>query len=399
MNILYIGYWNIKDPLTVATVFPNLKVLNEFTWVDRIVFTNVEREREEDSPFSDSKIIYRPYLSIKRKNVLVEKFKDFIEAPRFFIKLIRDFKIDIIIARGSPAGGLAYLVWRSTKTKFFVESFEPHAQYMVAANVWSPYDPRTLVQEYLESKQKQNATGLMPVAENYSVALQKLGVDKAKIKTVPCFVDTNKFSFSITDRQRVRNKLGIGDNSIVGIYVGRFGGLYLEKEVFALYKTAFDFYGDNFHLILLVPEVQHKWVLQQINENTIPRKRVHLMAVHHKEVPMFLSASDFGFATYKFAPAMAYLSPVKVGEYWANGIPVLLTNGVGDETRLIQSNPFAGVLFDKNEIHKDGNHLFGKLKAKISRQWDDMNAIQQMALKYRTPNFVVEAYKHFLKEN
>lgn len=44
MKILYISYWNINDPLTVATVYPNLKVLANFDWIDQIVFVNIERE-------------------------------------------------------------------------------------------------------------------------------------------------------------------------------------------------------------------------------------------------------------------------------------------------------------------------------------------------------------------
>ena len=80
-------------------------------------------------------------------------------------------KIDFIIARGAAAGALAYKAFKKTKVPFYVESFEPHAAYMLESSVWSKNDPRYLFQKRWEGKQKKYATGLMPVSNNYKKQL------------------------------------------------------------------------------------------------------------------------------------------------------------------------------------------------------------------------------------
>jgi glycosyltransferase involved in cell wall biosynthesis len=397
MNILYLGYWNLNDPLTHSTVFPNLSVLSSFPWIKRIVFVNVERDVREDHslPFTNDKIIYKPFISSRRSNVFSEKFNDFIKAPVFLRNLIIQFQIDAIIARGAPAGGLAWLVWRKTRIPFYVESFEPHGQYMVDSQVWRQYDPRNLIEAKLEQMQIRNASGLMPVALAYTRELEKMGVDPLRIKTVPCIVETERFQFSNESRKVIRQQLGIKSNQVVGVYAGRYGGLYLEEDAFRLYKKAFEYFGPEFHLILLTPEVYHTWIREQLTRFDLPIDRIHIQSVSHDEVPLFLSAGDFAFATYKPGKAMAYLSPVKIGEYWASGLPVILTEGVGDETDIIRKHPDAGVLFKPSELNSLGEE-FKRLQILI-RKGRSITKVVELAETYRNPRFVVEAYEYFLK--
>jgi hypothetical protein len=362
-----------------------------------VVFVNMQRMEKASLPsqLCDKKIIYRPFLSTPNKNVFLEKVRDFTKAPAFMIDLINRHNIEVIIARGSPAGGLAYLIWKKTKVPFFVESFEPHAEYMRESGVWKVYDPRFIIEHYLESKQKKLASGLMPVAAGYSDVLLKGGIQPKKVKTVPCAVNAEAFTFSPEKRNETRLLLQIEGKSVVGIYVGRYGGLYLQEEAFTLYNTAFSFFGGNFHLILLVPIQYLDWVHRQIKKYSLPQNNVHIRSVPHHQVPAYLSASDFAFATYRPGTSNAYLSPVKVGEYWANGLPVLLTEGVGDETNIIKKHTFAGVLFDVTRINDVT--LFKELKGKIPLIRGG-NEISALALKYRGLEPVKEAYMYFLNQ-
>jgi hypothetical protein len=400
MNILFLSYWNINDPLTSSTVFPHLKILSTFSWVNEIVFVNIEREVNETKtiPVTLDKITYRPYHSVSSNIVLLEKFHDFIQAPAFIARLIKEYKIDALIARGAPAGGLAWLVWRKTKVPFYVESFEPHAAYMIEAGVWKKWDPRTIIELILERKQKKRASGLMPVAYTYSRLLEKSGIDKKKIKTVPCIVDDKSFVFSAESRRKIRKQLNIPEKSIVGIYAGRYGGLYMEQGVFQIYKLAFVFFAADFHLILLSPAVYHNWIIQQIQVNSLPADRIHFKSVSHHEVPSYLSAGDFAFATYKPGKAMAFLSPVKIGEYWANGLPVLLTEGVGDETEIINKNHVSGMLFQLPVREEKFTHIFSRLRELMSE--DRILGIRPaLARKARNQEKVVQAYEYFLNKN
>jgi len=115
--------------------------------------------------------------------------------------LVRQGAVHAIVARGALAGCLAYLVWKKLAIAFVVESFEPHADYMLESAVWQRYDPRFLFERHWENRQKRVAAGLMNVAENHRQQLLAEGVPAARVVTVPCSVNLAAFRFSAPVRQ------------------------------------------------------------------------------------------------------------------------------------------------------------------------------------------------------
>ena len=57
----------------------------------------------------------------------------------------------------------------------------------------------------------------------------------------------------------------------------------------------------------------------------------------HSKVPNYLSAADVALALVKIGESKKHLSPIKVGEYWSCGLPVLIPKGIGDETQIIDT--------------------------------------------------------------
>ena len=65
----------------------------------------------------------------------------------------------------------------------------------------------------------------------------------------------------------------------------------------------------------------------------------------HCEVPDYLAASDFAFVIINPAPCRLFCSAIKIGEYWANGLPVLLPPGAGDDSAIVGAES-GGAVFD-----------------------------------------------------
>lgn len=84
----------------------------------------------------------------------------------------------------------------------------------------------------------------MPVAEKYRQQMIAKGVPAECIATVPCSVDANKFQFDDVARQSVRHLLDFAPAVLVGVYVGKFGGIYNDADNF----------GPTFRLIILTPD-------------------------------------------------------------------------------------------------------------------------------------------------
>ena len=350
MRILFLGYWGLHDGLTTSTIFPHLRLLQERADVEAVRLVTIERGPQAqdnlvfDPGYETPKISFEPLRSRPGGNVILNKIEDFTRFPTELLRQVAAFRPDFILARGAPAGALAYLVWQKSKLPFYVESFEPHAAYMLESGVWRSYDPRYLFQRHWEKRQKQLAQGLMPVAENYRRQLIQEGVPAERVATVPCSVDASQFAYSAAARQQVRQRLGWAAASVVGIYVGKFGGIYYDQEAFRVFRAAADHFGPDFQLIVLTPEPA-AGVQARLAAAGLPAEQAFVTKAQHEEVPAYLSAADFAFATIKPAPCRLFCSAIKIGEYWANGLPVLLTPGVGDDSAIAEVER-GGAVFD-----------------------------------------------------
>jgi glycosyltransferase involved in cell wall biosynthesis len=397
VKILFVGFWGLNDPLTLSTTFPNLELLNALDNVELVRFATVERDAEPvptlQLPFINEKITHQALVSRPQRSLLATKFEEFSRFPRELAASVRELGIDIIIGRGAMAGALAYLTSKRTGKPFYVESFEPHADYMLESGVWSRYDPRYLFQRFWENKEKKHAKGLMPVAENYRRQLQREGLNADNIITVPCPVNLTTFSPSITDGQAVRQRLNFMSDAIVGIYVGKFGDIYYDAEAFALFKTTADYFGSKFRLIILTPNPLSD-VNSKLRRVGIRAENCFTIKAPHHEVPSYLSAADFAFAPIKPANCRQYCSPVKVGEYWASGLPVLLTEGVGDDSDIIKREG-GGAIFNLQDPNSVPQAL-DNISQQISHV-DYREKVRNLALRHRSIELSRKAYEYFFR--
>ncbi|UOR03939.1 glycosyltransferase [Hymenobacter aerilatus] len=398
MRILFLGYWSLNDGLTTSTVFPHLRVLQERSDVEAIRLVTIERGAMAQAELTFApgyltpKITFLPLRSKPGQNVILTKIEDFTRFPDELVRQAAEFRPDFILARGAPAGALAYLVWKKIKLPFYVESFEPHADYMLESGVWRRYDPRYLFQRHWEKKQKRLASGLMPVAENYRRQLIKEGVPAARIATVPCSVDITQFAFEDEARQRIRQRLGFASTALVGIYVGKFGGIYYDEEAFQVFRAAADQFGSGFRLIILTPDPEQE-VQCKLTAAGLPSDSFFVTKAPHAEVPDYLSAADFAFATIKPAPCRLFCSAIKIGEYWASGLPVLVTPGVGDDSAIIEAEA-GGAVFDLRKpesVRQSVQHLRQLLTEPNLRI-----RIRELAARYRSLERARQAYTMLL---
>lgn len=394
MRILFLSYWGVTDPLTISTVFPHLQLLQQRPDVESILLVTIERAGvvpEVQLPFSSGKVTYAPLVSQPGRNVLVTKTDDFLRFPKELVQLVQEHHSDFLLARGAPAGALAYLVWKQNKLPFYVESFEPHADYMLESGVWRRYDPRYLFQLHWERKQKELAQGLMPVAENYRLQLIKEGVPADRIVTVPCSVNLTDFGYDAARRTQVRAQLGFGAEAVVGIYVGKFGDIYYDQEAYDLFRAAATHFGPEFRLIVLTPNPLEE-VRSQLTAVGLDETRSFVTKAPHQEVPGYLSAADFAFAPIKAADCRQFCSPIKVGEYWASGLPVVLTEGVGDDSNIIKQEG-GGAIFNVEEPASIPVAI--QRVAAILQQPDYREQTAKLAVHYRSLNRAKQAYATF----
>lgn len=386
VKVLYVSYWSLSDPLTEATVFPNLAIIRSHA--SELYLATIERKGSRMIPLPDS-VVHIPFSSVSWLPRFLKKTLDTILFSIRLIRVARSRNIDIVICRGSMAAIFAVVLHKLLGLPFLVESFEPHSEYMVEGKTWSKQSVEYNFQKWIENQTIKSASFLIPVSYSYADHLVKEGTAKQRVIVMPCCVDTNKFRFDANARKTVRKRLDVPDEAVVGIYVGKFGGLYLEEEAFGLFKETNDYFKGHFFLIVLSPQDCNE-IKCNLDAVGFASTSFFVATVDSSSVPSYLSAADFSFSLAKSALSMRYLSPVKNGEYWASGLPILLSKSVEDDERIIREWE-AGAIFDAADgpissslgtIHKIITCGRQTLAAKLSG----------LAVQYRSFKIIEERY-------
>jgi hypothetical protein len=369
-RILFLSYWSADEPLVRSTIVPYLELMANDPRIAEVVLVTVERSKGSSIPGQGSIAGVKHVMVHTRFRGwdLLSKFELFIRLPVLLVGMIRRWRIDVLDSKAALAGGIAYLVHRITGVPYIVESFEPHSEYMADCGVWSRHGLYYRVSRFLELKQRLTAQYLVTVTWNYYHYLIAQGVPKERIKVIPSITDLGRFAFDPKVRMDMRASFGWED-AVVGIYVGKFGGLYYDAEAFRIFRQAKDRFGRAFKLVILTMDPEAS-VRQRLADAGLQEEDVKVQFAPHQEVPNWLSMADMAFSTIRYAPNGLYQSPVKNGEYWANGLPVLLTHGVSDDHHIIQGCPWAGALFDlsvEGSVEQALYHMVELVSAGIDR--------------------------------
>src|SRR5262245_46017174 len=172
--------------------------------------------------------------------------------------------------------------------------------------------------------------------------IREFGV-RVPVDVIPCCVDTARFRFDPALRECRRRELGLTGEKLF-IYVGKLGARYLVPEVFGLFQTAREMMPDARLLILSGdPPAGFEEIAGRLG---VDRDAYGVRRAAHDDVPGWLSAADAGVALIRPAGCERGSSPIKVGEYLATGLPVVITAGIGDYSDLVARRE-VGVVLDR----------------------------------------------------
>lgn len=395
MKLLYISYWSINDPLTISTVMPALSKLKRHFKSDRITLVTIERENANYPKYNIPYdfVDHVPLTPPAQQSFIATKTYEMVRVPKKIEALGRKLSVDLIYARTSLAGMLAYKVAKSLNVPFIVDSFEPHGDYMVNAGAWNETGLKYKYARKYLLRQMQSARYLITVTDHYRQYLHDHEhVPLDKLRVIPCTANLDKMVFLPSKRTEIRERLGISPSAKVAIYLGKLGGLYYEEEAFKILNQAFNFFTD-LYVIMLGPNDKEK-VLTQLEEYDIPKNRVHIDSVPKEEVAAYLSAADFAYSFVKPTPTGLFQSPVKHGEYWACGLPFITPDQISDDCEIIQSEGGGAVLsHDLSNI--DACHE-AILELIINPGYRE--EIRKLALKYKNESIIDDVLSGIARE-
>ena len=294
----------------------------------------------------------------------------------------------------TPAGVIgAILKKMDSSLTLNIDSFEPHAEPMVEGKTWKRAGLKYMALFYFEKIEAKVADYLIlaaPGMEKYIHEKYKTTVTNYSVK--PACVDLETFSDKFIKNKELVNKYGL-ENKIVGLYAGKFGGIYLEDETFEFIRYCQDFWGKDKFRFLLLSNVYEMYLKEKLAVHGIEQSAIIKLFVEHRDIPLYLGLADFAISPYKPVPSKRYCTPIKNGEYWAMGLPVVITPGISVDSEIIEQNGAGAILKNldekgyQNAIEQINAIIKGKTRAEIYSQ------IRPLAEKYRNFNIAENVYR------
>jgi glycosyltransferase involved in cell wall biosynthesis len=165
------------------------------------------------------------------------------------------------------------------------------------------------------------------------------------IEVIPCCVDLARFSVDARARAAARAALGAGDRMVL-VYAGTLGSWYCEEEMARLFAAVRRRRPSLFAVYSRAPTERLRAALAH---QGVADADVAVRPTAPADMPAALAAADaaISFARPWFSKIAS--SPVKVAEYLACGVPVVLNRGIGDQDDLFTS----AAVIDAGELGAD----------------------------------------------
>ncbi|KKK64305.1 hypothetical protein LCGC14_2985530, partial [marine sediment metagenome] len=176
------------------------------------------------------------------------------------------------------------------------------------------------------------ADEVVVLTENIKEVLSSL--TSAPMTVIPCCVDTQIFKSSNSSKNE-KTEL---------IYAGSTGTWYCLEEMaefFKVWKT----YNKKVHWSIF-SQGDLETIRDTLRDKEIQNDDVEIQAVPYESMPASIVLGDVGIAFMKPTFSKRASCPIKVAEYLACGLPVVINAGIGDTEDLIERNRVGVVVRD-----------------------------------------------------
>ncbi len=391
-NILVLTYWSYPEALIQTYTLPYLKIIRDQLPADASIFlVTLEKDKASFMPDRFSKISSQLFSSGIQWRPFAYKTFGF-GAALLWLKvlpklwwLIITKRIDIIHCWCTPAGAVGYVLSVLTRRRLILDSYEPHAESMVENGTWKRNSIAFKLLFWLEQKQTARAVSIIAA----TAAMKKYAEDRYGVLIKRFFVKPACVDLSLFNDDENIGSLPELTNKLVCVYAGKFGGIYLMDEVFDFIKAAIDYWGNTFCFLILTNHTETE-ILACCNRAGVDRKYVVVRFVPHNEVPKYMSQASFAITPVKPVPSKRFCTPIKDGEYWALGLPVVIPQNISDDSDIIANHAIGAVLESFTRIE------YEKAIAKIDKLLNEPDLkyrIREVARKYRSFSIAEAVYE------
>ena len=399
-NILVLTQWSFKDALVQTYTLPYVEMIRQIIDANRKIFLVTSEHSKIALTATEIQVINESWNK-KGMALLAQPYRRF--GFRKLVGLIRDLwkiyrlvkkeNIRTIHAVCTPAGGMAYILSVLSGANFIVDSYEPHAESMVENGTWKKngFAYKLLIAfERLQSKKAMAVIGTTSGMKDYASDRFKINLKNFFVK--PACVDLKKFYPRQKEPALVKNLQLEG--KIVCVYAGKLGGIYFKEQVFDFIKACHDRWQDEFRFLMLT-NASRSEIINECERTGLPENVVISRFVFHDEIPSYLSLGDFALNPVIPVPTKKYCTSIKDGEYWAMGLPVVISPNISDDSGIIEKEGIGVVM---NFANKDEYERALNRMVDIMNNPDLKKSIREVGEQYRSFKIAENVYKEIYGE-
>lgn len=291
---------------------------------------------------------------------LKNKYLDFMNRIVFFLQilfLLYFSKYDLIYTRD-----FSFLVFLSKVPKFL----RPKKKVIYEAHRIYYYTSNRVNDLKLEIECIKLADIFIAISNGVKQDLIKLGADEKKIAVIPSGVKLNNY-FNEFDENDFRKKINVNNDEFIIIYAGSWEEWKGIEVLIRAYREVLKKINDC-KLILVGGEKEEFIKIRQLLEFLdIDRQRFLLVGfIPQTDVVKYLKISDIGIIpNIKTTLGIRYTSPLKLFEYMAAGLPIVVSDLPSMREILTEKE---AEFFEPENEHDLAVKLIGLINNKVKRE-------------------------------
>ncbi|WP_321327968.1 glycosyltransferase [uncultured Ilyobacter sp.] len=204
--------------------------------------------------------------------------------------------------------------------------------------------------DYLKMMEKatiQSAKKIVCVSESFKSYIVKMyNFDDKNIFVVPSCVPKSYVKYDKKIRFKLRNNLGISDRKVI-VYAGSAATYQCIEEMIELFGEIIK-YDSSFYFLFLVAGTSRSIIRNKFEHLNINDSYFRIDSVDHELISDYLMASDYGMIIRNNSLVNVVASPTKILEYLSTGLPIIMTNNIGD----FSNTPNQKCILDYDKLKK-----------------------------------------------
>mgnify|MGYP006098725737 CR=1 FL=1 len=371
LNHLFITYDGLMDPLGKSQIIPYLKsISNNQRKVNVISFEKIENLKKKKIKTLKLELsknnIFWQYNKFSKNFGKIGKIFDFFKMFFFSFLLIKKKNINIIHCRSHIPALVGFFLKKILFVKFIFDFrglwIEERFDYKIWKKKTKLNSLYYKIFKYLELSALNNSDYIVCLTNSIKPYLKNKVKNRVPIEVIPCCADYSFFKKNKYSKNKVKKILDIKKNVTVIGYAGSINKIYLIKKMILFFLFL---QNKNKNLVFIFVTHQINELRKIIDKNFDKEiyNKIKIYKADRKKIPMFLSSFDLMISFIKNTFSRKAMSPTKMFEAFAMGIPFLCNKGIGDVNFILNKYQAGAVVDLKKQIYtKKYLELFVKCK-------------------------------------